>query len=60
MSIIERDLEFYRGEVERLRDDLRRCHPDDESTIWAKMMLATRVVVSLRDYALALGFVVSE
>ena len=59
MAIIERDLEFYRGEIEQLRDDLRRCHPYDEATIQARIALVTRIVDALRDYALALGFVVS-
>lgn len=57
MSIIERDYEFYCGEVERLYDQLRRCSPSEEDAVRAKLLLALRVRDSLRDYGLVLGYV---
>jgi hypothetical protein len=49
-SIIDRDIEFYRSEYDRLTNELRRCAPSDEPRIDIQRDAAARVVQSLAWY----------
>ena len=50
VSIIDRDIAFYEGEVERLTDDLRRCSPDQEPKVFQKRIAVSIVVWALEQY----------
>jgi hypothetical protein len=50
-STLERDLEFYRGETERLRQELRLCLPHREDMVRARMAAVANVAASLDYYA---------
>lgn len=53
-SIIDRDREFYMGEVERIVRDLRECHPAEEPIYQERRSAAIEVVMALARYAAAL------
>jgi hypothetical protein len=50
-SIIERDLEFYKGCVEGCTDRLYRCYPDEEASIKRERRLCQEVVDTMQKLA---------
>ena len=50
MTIIERDIAFYRGEVDRLKFELRRALPDDEAIWQERLVCAAFIVAALEGY----------
>lgn len=49
-TIIDRDIEFYGGEVERANDALFRCFPKDEARHMERRNAAEAVVLALMEY----------
>ncbi|UYO47788.1 hypothetical protein KQX64_17670 [Rhodopseudomonas palustris] len=54
MSIVDRDCEFYAAEVERHRDALRRCAPDEEARNNYLLAAARRASDAVEAYRKAL------
>ncbi|TAM91144.1 hypothetical protein EPN42_04595 [bacterium] len=53
--IIDRDIDFYQGEVEAARDALRRCTPGNEPVYEARAIRANAIVLALEAYRSELG-----
>lgn len=53
-SIIERDINFYKGEVERLSKTYASDYPRDESITHIRLQSALRVQLALEQYKRAL------
>lgn len=54
ISIIDRDIDFYKGEIERAGKALRECRPEKEH-LWARRIArAADVFNALKEYKIAL------
>jgi hypothetical protein len=51
MTIIERDIKFYRGQVEEEAACRRHCMPQDEKLYASRLDACIAVVVALKEYA---------
>jgi hypothetical protein len=60
MTIIERDVAFYEGQLEEYRALLRRCHPDKENGVRALIDYTQDVVIALKALACALPHNIAE
>jgi hypothetical protein len=49
-SIIDRDIEFYTGEVERLWDSYKKCKPSNEKEYVEKWLVVNKVLGALKEY----------
>jgi hypothetical protein len=54
MTIIERDISFYKGQTEEYRRALAQCHPDKENGVRALIGYTQDVVNALKRLAVAL------
>jgi len=54
MSIIERDVEFYEGQLEEERRRLRQCAVTDEAALKYRIECCAAVVAALKEYAISL------
>lgn len=50
MTIIERDIEFYESEIERLNTEKRRCVSSKEIDLIIQCEAARKVIIALRYY----------
>lgn len=55
MSIIDRDIEFYSAMLDKHKDAMRRCCPDDEPKHKARIESVSVVLESLHLYRATLA-----